>query len=173
MTHKPTPDLEHLNAAAAEAEARLIEEVEEWEIADEEGGDGGEPVKLPGYQQMMENRSFDQGMRRAQKAEDKKTEKRAKDNLRGGRGGGRGCNYDRSNNFPPFRPFVESNGATNEQKMRDKSLSGEAPFSAKSAISPHPRGASHSSSKTRATTKPDKKIMERLAALDDDEYFTI
>lgn len=35
VTHAPTPDTEHLDAAAAEAIARLVEEVEEWKIADE------------------------------------------------------------------------------------------------------------------------------------------
>jgi hypothetical protein len=47
LTHEPTPNLEQLDAAAADAQARLIEEIEEWEIADEEGGDGGEAVCSP------------------------------------------------------------------------------------------------------------------------------
>lgn len=47
VTPEPTPNLEQLDAAAADAQARLIEEIEEWEIADEEGGDGGEAVCNP------------------------------------------------------------------------------------------------------------------------------
>jgi len=47
VTHEPTPNLEQLDTAAADAQARLVEEIEEWEIADEEGGDGGEAVCSP------------------------------------------------------------------------------------------------------------------------------
>lgn len=46
VVHEPTPNVEQLDAAAADAQARLIEDVEEWEIADEEGGDGGQAVRI-------------------------------------------------------------------------------------------------------------------------------
>ena len=70
--HPGGPDPERLSAAAAEAQARLIDDAEEWEIANEEGGDGGAAVKLLSAAKMDEDRAFRQGLNRAIKAEDKK-----------------------------------------------------------------------------------------------------
>lgn len=72
MTYKPpkAPDPERLSAAAAEAQARLIEDTEEWEIANEEGGDGGSAVKLLPAAEMAQARAFQQGLKRAVKAEE-------------------------------------------------------------------------------------------------------
>ena len=57
VTHEPGPNIEQLDAAAADAQAHLIEDIEEWEIADEEGGDGGEPVCIPDVDDMTLNTS--------------------------------------------------------------------------------------------------------------------
>ena len=72
---KAIPYQEELDAAAAEAQNRLIDDIEEWDIADEQGGDGGDPNPLG---VTKENKVFDQGMRHGKKAEEKKYSNKGK-----------------------------------------------------------------------------------------------
>ena len=126
--HPQAPDPERLSAAAAEAQARLIEDSEEWEIADEEGGDGGSAVKLLPAAEMAQARAFQQGINRAVKAEEKFNRNYARSDARsrqrGDRRGGRGTKgYDEYHPAP--KPSIERKGeikyhAANEQKMREK-----------------------------------------------------
>lgn len=126
--HPEAPDPERLSAAAAEAQARLIEDTEEWEIADEEGGDGGSAVKLLPAAEMAQARAFQQGINRAVKAEEKFNRNYARSDgrsrQRGDRRGGRGTNgYDEY--YPAPKPRFERKGeikdhAANEKKMREK-----------------------------------------------------
>ena len=99
-TPKPTPEPEKLDAAAAEAQARLIEETEEWQIADEEGGDGGPAIPLPSVSKMKEQQSFAAGMRRASKAEEKVYRKSYNDKKRGTISG---YNVDHEEDFPSLK----------------------------------------------------------------------
>lgn len=126
--HPEAPDPERLSAAAAEAHARVIEETEEWEIADEEGGDGGSAVKLLPAAEMAQARAFQQGLNRAVKAEDKSNRNYARSDARnrqrGDHRGGKGTNgYDE--HYPALKPSIEGKGeikyhAANEKKMREK-----------------------------------------------------
>ena len=129
MTYEPpkAPDPERLSAAAADAQARLIEDSEEWEIANEEGGDGGSAVKLLPAAEMAQARAFQQGLRRAVKAEESFNHKYTRGNAtarRGHRQGGKGTTrYDEGYSSP--ENAVESKGeikyhAANEKKMREK-----------------------------------------------------
>lgn len=126
--HPKAPDPERLSAAAAEAQARVIEETEEWEIADEEGGDGGSAVKLLPAAEMAEARAFQQGLNRAVKAEEKfngnYSRSDARDIQRGDRRSGKGTNgYD--GHYPALKPSIERKGeiqyhAANEKKTRER-----------------------------------------------------
>ena len=126
--HPKAPDPERLSAAAAEAQARVIEEAEEWEIADEEGGDGGPPVKLLPVAETAQARAFQQGLNRAVKAEEKINRKYARSDARsrqrGDRCGGKSTTgYDEE--YPALRHSIERKGeikyhAANEKKMREK-----------------------------------------------------
>ena len=129
MTYEPpkAPDPERLSAAAADAQARLIEDIEEWEIADEEGGDGGSAVKLLPAAEMAHAHAFQQGLRRAVKAEEGFNRKYTRDNATARekhRQGGKGTTgYDEGYGSP--RIAVERKGeikhhAANEKKMREK-----------------------------------------------------
>ena len=111
-TPKTIPQQEELDAAAEEAKARLVEDIEEWEIADEEGGDGGAAVPFSGKK---ESPTFDQGINRGQKAEENE------------------CSNDRKNGFgssaygeafPSLKESIEKQGVikfhdANENKIRD------------------------------------------------------
>lgn len=125
--HPEAPDPERLSAAAAEAQARLIEETEEWEIADEECGDGGSAVKLLPAAEMAQARAFQQGLNRAVKAEEKFNRNYGRSGPKytwRDRHSGNGTNrYDE--NYPSLKPSVERKGeitfhAANEKKMREK-----------------------------------------------------
>lgn len=125
--HPEAPDPERLSAAAAEAQARLIEETEEWEIADEEGGDGGSAVKLLPAAEMAQARAFQQGLNRAMKAEEKSNRNYGRSSTKPtwrDRHSGKGTKgYDA--NYPSLKPSVEGEGeikyhAANEKKMREK-----------------------------------------------------
>lgn len=126
--HPEAPDPERLSAAAAEAQARVIEEVEEWEIADEEGGDGGSAVKLLPAAEMAQARAFQQGLNRALKAEDKQNRNYARGDARnrqrGDHRGGKGTN-GYGEGHPALKPSIERKGeikyhAVNEKKAREK-----------------------------------------------------
>ena len=126
--HPEAPDPERLSTAAAEAQARVIEEIEEWEIADEEGGDGGSAVKLLPAAEMAQARAFQQGLNRALKAEDKQNRNYARvDSRNRQRGDRRGGKYTNGHDeyYPMLKPSIERKGeikyhATNEKKMREK-----------------------------------------------------
>ena len=130
LTYEPpkAPDPERLSVAAAEAQARLIEDTEEWEIADEEGGDGGSAVKLLPAAEMAQNRAFHQGLRRAVKAEEafnrNYTTTNARSKVTGDHRGGKDTNgYDEE--YPSLKPSIERKGeikyhAADEKKMRKK-----------------------------------------------------
>ena len=126
--HPEAPDPERLSAAVAEAQARVIEETEEWEIADEEGGDGGSAVKLLPAAEMAQARAFQQGLNRAIKAEDKSNRNYARSDARnrqrGDRRGGKGT-HGHDENSSALKPGIERKGeikyhAANEKKMREK-----------------------------------------------------
>lgn len=129
LTYDPpkAPDPEQLSAAAAEAQSRVLEETEEWEIADEEGGDGGSAVKLLPAAEMYEARTFQKGLNRATKAEDKLNRNYARGaarNRQRDHRGGKGTNgYDEE--YPALKPSIERKGeikyhAANEKRMREK-----------------------------------------------------
>ena len=126
--HPEAPDPERLSAVAAEAQARVIDEVEEWEIADEEGGDGGSAVKLLPAAEMAQARAFQQGLNRALKAEDKQNRNYARSDARtrqrGDHRGGKGTN-GHDGGYPALKPSIERKGeikyhAVNEKKAREK-----------------------------------------------------
>ncbi|KAL9075358.1 MAG: hypothetical protein Q9161_001735 [Pseudevernia consocians] len=126
--HPENPDPERLSTAAAEAQARVIEETEEWEIADEEGGDGGSAVKLLPAAEMAQARAFQKGLNRAVKAEDRSNRSYARNDARnrqrGDPCGGKGMNVN-DENFPALKPSIERKGeikyhSANEKKMREK-----------------------------------------------------
>ena len=129
MTYEPrkAPDPERLSAAAADAQARLIEDIEEWEIANEEGGDGGSAVKLLPAAEMAQARAFQQGLRRAVKAEEGFNRGYTRGNTaarpRHSRGGKGTTRYDEG--YSSAKTAAESKGeikyhAANEKKMREK-----------------------------------------------------
>ena len=128
MTYEPpkAPDPERLSAAAADAQARLIEDTEEWEIADEEGGDGGSAVKLLPAAEMAEAHAFQKGLRRAVKAEEVKRNY-TRDNAiarQKHRQGGKGTT-EHDNGYRSPKAGGERKGeikyhAANEKKMREK-----------------------------------------------------
>ena len=126
--HPEAPDPERLSAAAAEAQARVIEDTEEWEIADEEGGDGGSAVKLLPAAQMAQAHAFQQGLNRAVKAEERSNRNYARTDARARqRGGHRGGNgTDRYvEGHPELKPSIERKGeikyhTANEKRMREK-----------------------------------------------------
>ena len=129
LTYEPpkAPDPERLSAAAAEAQARLIEDIEEWEIAREEGGDGGSAVKLLPAAEMAQARAFQQGLRRAVKVEEGFDRSYTRDNAtarqKHSQGGKGTTGYDEGYGSP--RIAVERKGeikyhAANEKKMREK-----------------------------------------------------
>lgn len=173
-TYAPAPNIEQLDAAAADAQSRLIEDIEEWEIADEEGGDGGEAVKVPRVQQMRADKDFEQGMRRADKAEAKGRRRGGGGSGRGGFGGrGRGPSYggNAHNDFPPLQPSMEGPGVTqfhsvNEKRQREKAANGS---SQGSYPAPQPRGGK------KENVALSEHMKNRLKILDDedDDYFTI
>ena len=70
-TAKTFPDQSKVEAAVAEAQARLIEDFEEWEIANEEGRDGGAAIPLSSISEIRGEQTFEQSMRYGQKAEDR------------------------------------------------------------------------------------------------------
>ena len=126
--HPEAPDPERLSNVAAEAQARIIEDAEEWEIADEEGGDGGSAVKLLPAAEMAQARAFQQGLNRAVKAEEKYNRNymrgEARNRQRGDRCGGKGTN-GHDEGYPALKPSVERKGeikyhTANEKKMREK-----------------------------------------------------
>lgn len=196
-THAPTPTLDHLEAAAAEAQARLIEETEEWEIADEEGGDGGEAVKLPSINQMHADKSFEQGMRRADKA-DEKNQRRGRGGgggygggyggSHGGRGGGRGGYAGNSqNDFPSLQPSRGGPGVTQfhsanegrgrEMVARDRQQGNYTPPHLRGGGNDGARGSKNGSeaSKKEENVPLPEQMKNRLKILDDDEadYYSI
>ena len=106
----------------------MIEETEEWEIAAEEGGDGGSAVKLLPAAEMAQARAFQQGLNRAIKAEDKSNRNyarsEARNRQRGDHRGGRGT-HGHDENYSALKPSIERKGeikyhAANEKKMREK-----------------------------------------------------
>lgn len=140
-----------------------------------EGGDGGEPVKLLNYKQMVEDRAFDQSMRRANKAEEKGNLKFARDRARGGRRGRGDFHGVHKEDFPPLSPSMERKGeikfhAANEEKMRQK---GDQNGQYQGNGSSNKKGPNSSNKKDTGTPVQDNKTMQRLARLDDDEYFMI
>ena len=129
MTYEPpkAPDPERLSAAAADAQARLIEDTEEWEIADEEGGDGGSAIKLLPAAEMTQARAFQQGLKRAVKAEEGFNRNYTRDNAaarqRHRQGGNGTTGYDEGYRSP--KTGGERKGeikyhAANEKEMREK-----------------------------------------------------
>lgn len=183
LTHSnpPAPEPERLTTAALEAQSRIIEETEEWLIADEEGGDGGSAVKLVPALQVAEARQFEAAMRRAQKAEEKSNKRYAADERKGssfrGRVGGGGAKEE----YPALQQ------ASAERKVEVKF------HAAKEAVPPHMRAVSKRDAEqnlkdqhdiTKADpnknlsdigNKPKEALplparaMERLALMDDDD----
>lgn len=180
VIHAPAPDLEQLDTAAAEAQARLIEDTEEWEIADEEGGDGGEAVKLPSIDQMRSDKVFEQGMRRADKVEEKSRRGRGGGGGSGRGGyGGRGGGSSSQNGFPPLQPSRGGPGVTqfhnqNKKRQREKAPNGGQQ---KGFVAPHQRGGGKQI--VKGPKKEDVPLPEqmknRLKILEDEDadYFTI
>ena len=199
LTAKPKaiPQQEELDAAAAEAQARLIDDIEEWDIADEETGDGGAAIPLLSINEMKDKEAFDQGMRRAQKAEEK-AEKRYSNDKKSGFGGSA---YGET--FPSLKDSVERKGeikfhTANEKKMREMA---DTTNKGKDHVPPHLRGGSGEDGKEPRVWKvgdlvefgkkkekeeaeggvklPEKKKLskktkKRLVDLElDEEYFTI
>ena len=190
-TPKTIPQQEELDAAAEEAQARLIEDIEEWEIADEEGGDGGPAVALS---EKKENPTFDQGIHRGQKA----GEKKLSNNWNNGIGSSA---YGEA--FPSLKESIEKQGVikyhdANEKKVREIA---DTSNKGKDYVPPHLRGGEaedngketlvwreghviefgKSKDEEGGVKSPEKKkqklsqkTKKRLAELDmDDEYFTI
>ncbi|KAK4693160.1 hypothetical protein P7C71_g4189, partial [Lecanoromycetidae sp. Uapishka_2] len=173
ITHAPAPNREHLDAAAAEAQARIIEDTEEWEIADEEGGDGGEAVKLSSIEKMRADKEFEQGMRRAEKAEEKARRVRSVGGGPGrggyaGRGGGSGYGGQNQSNFSPMQAASGGQGVTqfhaaNEKRQREK-VAGGSQWGGKQDA----KGAK------KEDVPLSEQMKNRLKILDDeDDYFTI
>ena len=127
--HPEAPNPEQLSAAAAEAKARIIEDIEEWEIADEEGGDGGPAVKLLPAAEMAQARAFQQGLNRAVKAEEKLNRIHARSNARnrqrGDCRGGKGTN-EYSKDYPALKPSIERKGKIKYHAANEKTMRGNA-----------------------------------------------
>lgn len=67
-----TEDLStRLEVAATDAKQRIIEEDEEWVMADEEGGDGGHAVPLLPSEEVKAAADLEQAMNRGKKADEK------------------------------------------------------------------------------------------------------
>lgn len=84
------PDPARLDEAARDARDRIVEETEEWEMADEEMADGGVAVKLLKPSERGYDPAFQASLRRAAKVEEEALMKRhgEKGFNRRGRGGG-------------------------------------------------------------------------------------
>ena len=129
-TPKAIPQQEELDAAAEEAKARLVDDIEEWDIADEEGGDGGAAVPLS---EKKENPTFDHGMGRGQKAEENKNSNEWKN-------GFGSSAYGEA--FPSLKESIEKQGVikfhdANEKKMREMA---DTSNKGKDYVPPHLRG---------------------------------
>lgn len=127
---------------------------------------------------MIENRTFEQGMRRANKAEERQNLKLARDRATV-RARGRGRGNKSTQEGRPLQPSVERRGETNfhsanEQKLREMG----------SRTPPHLKGIGKGRSQTNDGHGVEKSaqgrdqlpnnMKARLAALDDDDdYFTI
>ena len=189
---KAIPQQQESDAAAAEAQARLIDDIEEWEIADEEGGDGGAAVPLPGLSETNQKQMFEQGMKRGQKADERAEKKYSIDQLKDFDSGA----YSEA--FPSLKESVEKKGeikfhAANEKKMKEMT---DATNNGVDYVPPHLRGGWKEDGKEMRMWKegdliefskdkeeggvklPENKLAEktkkRLAELEvDEEYFTI
>ena len=172
VNHEPAPDPERLDQAAAEAQARVIEEIEEWEIADEEGGDGGEAVRLLSHEEMIDKRTFDQGMKKAYRAEDRREKNYAR-NARGGAKDGafkngrtneglREINFHTANEQTLRKLGDPKIGALNGKKVENK----KDPRAQNTSDTDHETGG--------GVPILESGTAARLAALDEiDDYFTI
>ena len=86
--HSIVPTPEQLDEAASKAQSRLKDEMAEWEAAIEEGGDGGDPIKILPAVQAVALEEFERGMRRGQQADKRREIKMAKDWRNMGKTGG-------------------------------------------------------------------------------------
>ena len=133
---------------------------------------------------MTEKRTFEQGMRRADRVEEKRNGKFTKGKASGGgRGRGRGgrvlgSGYEQD--FPPLKPpVVERKGevkfhAANEQKMREISDRNPTPPHLRTVTNkqkPKGKGTKDDEDHEEGGGVPvlDRKTAARLAALDDDD----
>ena len=66
------PSEEQLDEAAMEAKARLIEESDEWEAAEEEGGDGGPAIALLPAAEMADRQAIESALNRGRRADHRK-----------------------------------------------------------------------------------------------------
>lgn len=184
---KAIPKQEELDAAAEEAQARLIDDIEEWEIADEEGGDGGAAIPLGNTNGKQ---TFEQGMRSGQKAE----EKTYTNDWNKGFG-----SSAYSEAFPSLKETIERQGVIKFHNANEKRLKEMADATNKwqDYVPPHLRGGGEQDRKATRVWKegdviefgkdkeeggvklPEKKKLsqktkKRLAELEvDEEYFTI
>ncbi len=129
---------------------------------------------------MIENRTFEQGMRRANKAEEKQNMKLARDRATAkGRGRGRGRGNRYMQEARPLQPSVERKGETKFHSANEKTLRETG-----SRTPPHLRGIGkgisqikdgHSVKETaQGKGQLPESMKARLAVLDDDDdYFTI
>ena len=116
------PSEEQLDEAAMEAKARLLEESDEWEAAEEEGGDGGHAVALLPAAEMADRQAFESALNRGRRADHRKEVQHARrepvygsgrlgrasrtGGVRGGgRGGGKKGNAPKEENETGSMPF--------------------------------------------------------------------
>ncbi|KAL9640578.1 MAG: hypothetical protein Q9164_000185 [Protoblastenia rupestris] len=65
------PSQTQLKDAAEEAKLRIKEEHDDWQAADEEGGDGGEAIHLLPAAEMQDRMEFESAMRKGRKADER------------------------------------------------------------------------------------------------------
>ncbi|KAG8534145.1 uncharacterized protein KY384_000989 [Bacidia gigantensis] len=78
--NKPATKLSHeqLHEVAAEARDRLQDELEDWEAIEEEGGDGGEPVKILPMAELVDEESFQRAKVKGRKADEQRARRDAR-----------------------------------------------------------------------------------------------
>lgn len=168
------PTEQALDEAASEAKARIMEKNDEWEQANEEGGDGGEAVRIVSSVQLRENDEFRKGMNNARKAEEKALQ-RAYQQDRRPRYGASTRGQNSTNKTTGEIKYHDANDALwQEMKSKDsQDIPREEIGSKDTNVMPHLRGRKISSANSigRSDVKApalSKRLAERLIILDTD-----
>lgn len=178
VPHMP-PSQQSLDEAALNARARIMEEYDEWDQANEEGGDGGEAVKLVSSAQFRENTEFRRGIDKARKAEKKTLQQAYQRDHRPSHGGEYTNNTKTTGSQKGEIKYHDANKKLVQVLKSKDSRETRATVGSKgTGVLPHVRGLTMAESKTTFSNPIEasnnnaphlsKRLAERLLVLDDD-----